>query len=31
LLQIGKNTIVIFETEGKAADSIFLAGEHRLF
>lgn len=31
LLQIGKNTIVIFENEGKAADSIFLAGEHRLF
>lgn len=31
LLQIGENTIVIFETEGKAADSIFLAGEHRLF
>lgn len=31
LLQIGKNTIVIFETEGKAADSIFLAREHRLF
>lgn len=31
LLQIGKNTIVIFETEGKAADSIFLAGEHRPF
>ena len=31
LLPIGKNTIVIFETEGKAADSIFLAGEHRLF
>lgn len=31
LLQIGKNTIVIFETEGKAADSIFLAGEYRLF
>ena len=31
LLQIGKNTIVIFETEGKSADSIFLAGEHRLF
>ena len=31
LLQIGKNTIVIFETEGKAADSIFLVGEHRLF
>lgn len=30
LLKIGKNTIVIFETEGKAADSIFLAGEHGL-
>lgn len=30
LLKIGENTIVIFETEGKSADSIFLAGNNRL-
>lgn len=31
LLKIGENTIIIFETEGKSADSIFLAGSHRLY
>lgn len=31
LLKKGKNTIIIFETEGKAADSIFLADTHKLF
>ncbi len=30
LLKKGKNTIIVFETEGKAADSILLAGEHDL-
>lgn len=30
LLKKGRNTIVIFETEGKAADYIFLADEHKL-
>lgn len=30
LLKTGENTIVIFETEGKSADSIFLAGNHSL-
>lgn len=30
LLKKGKNTIIIFETEGKAANEIFLADEHKL-
>lgn len=30
LLRKGLNTIIIFETEGKSADSIFLAAEHKL-
>ncbi len=30
LLKNGKNTIVVFETEGKSADSIFLCDEHAL-
>lgn len=30
LLKKGRNEIVVFETEGKAADSIFLAEEHKL-
>ena len=30
LLKKGKNTIIIFETEGKAADSIYLAAEPKL-
>lgn len=31
LLNRGENSIVLFETEGKAADSVFLAGEPGLF
>ncbi len=30
LINRGENTIIVFETEGKAADNIFLAGEPRL-
>ncbi len=30
LLKKGKNTIIIFETEGKASNEIFLADEHKL-
>lgn len=30
LLKNGKNTIIIFETEGKASNEIFLADEHKL-
>lgn len=30
LLKKGKNTIILFETEGKAANSIFLADKHKL-
>ena len=31
LLRKGTNTIILFETEGKAADEVFLYGEPRLY